>query len=191
MSIQIPNLGRGSFSLALLVLRRVPEDPLDARMSGAPGCFDCDAAMSLDDLHPPRRFCAMTPQLLRAHGERQSGPTELSHRFNLSVFAALSQCCALPADSVEKLDRAFDWNIGLAPFQCSPFRLGHRLIGFLNRSARADGRWAELGHFPEVLGDGGECEFVFRAQRPPQAQTAEAQYLFQMCEKHFDLLASL
>jgi len=44
--MQILNLGRCSFSPALLVLRRVPEDPLDARMSGAPGCFDCDAAMS-------------------------------------------------------------------------------------------------------------------------------------------------
>ena len=58
---------------------------------------------------------------------------------------------------------------------------------------RQSSRWfefrSELGEFSEVLGGGGEEEFVTGTARPPQPKSTKFENVFRMGEQHLDLLA--
>ena len=58
-----------------------------------------------------------------------------------------------------------------------------------DRLAPPSGRaGSELGELPEVLGGGGQEEFIPGAVRPSQAQAVELQDPLEMREQHLDLL---
>ena len=51
------------------------------------------------------------------------------------------------------------------------------------------GKRDELREFPQVLGGGGQKEFIFSSVWPAQTQSVQPKDALQMCEQHLDLLS--
>jgi len=101
-----------------------------------------------------------------------------SRRFSEATFVH----CPEPTDSVEEVgDEAVD------PLAAKRLDRGRRDLLALSGSDRCP-EGADLGQFPEVLGDGCKVEFIAGTTRAAQSQPIELQDALEVREQHLHLL---